>query len=192
MPLDSAAFDLTILDWVVFYLFWIVAAFRTKRTEKRENLAGALGYRIPAVVAFWLLTGARLLGPPFATRVIPKGALIAWLAMASSVAGLATCLWARVTLGRNWSSVVVVKQEHELIQAGPYRFVRHPIYTGMIALFLANVLLSGRLGGVLGLVCLLISFYLKLLREERFMLEQFPTQYRDYCRRVKRLIPFVH
>ncbi len=170
----------------------MITAFRTKRTEKQESLAGAISYRVLAVVAFWLLFAVHRFGAPWSTRVIPEGDPVACLAMASSVLGLAICLWARVTLGTNWSSVVVVKHDHQLIQAGPYRYVRHPIYTGMTALFLGNVLLSGRVSAILGLVFFVISCYLKLLREEQMMRERFPDQYPEYCRRVKRLIPFVH
>ncbi len=191
-PMDSFAYNLTLVDWAIFYVFWLIAALRTKRNARREDFAGAMSYRLLAIVAFALLVRSSRFGPPLATLVIPRGESVAALAIASSVCGLLICLWARVTLGTNWSSIVVVKRDHELIQAGPYRFVRHPIYTGMTLLFLANVLLSGRVGAVVGLACLVVSFYLKLLREEKMMTAQFPDQYPDYCRRVKRLIPFVH
>ena len=190
--MHSAVLNLTLLDWCIFYLFWLVTALRTKRTAKRESVGGSIGYRLPALLALLLLVYAHRLGAPLATRVIPEGAPTSLAALALSVTGLAFCLWARITLGTNWSSVVVVKQDHELVRSGPYRWMRHPIYTGMIAMFLANALLSGRIGGLLGAACLVASFYLKLLREEKVMRAEFPEQYPEYCRRVKRLIPFVH
>jgi protein-S-isoprenylcysteine O-methyltransferase Ste14 len=158
----------------------------------RENIAGSIVYRIPAIVGLLLLLDSYRLSAPLSTSVISDGILTSLLSVALSFIGLAICIWARFVLGRNWSSVVVVKKDHELIQSGPYRFVRHPIYTGMIMMFLANVLLSGRMGSLFGLICFVASFYLKLLREEKMMMAEFPNQYPNYCRRVRRLIPFIH
>ena len=190
--MDRVALTITLLNWSIFYVFWVIEARRTKKNAKRESVAGSISYRIPAVLAILLLVNAHKLGVPLSTELITGGRPISVLAVALSLSGLAICIWSRVTLGRNWSSVVAVKNEHELIQSGPYCLVRHPIYLGMIMMFLANVLLSGRLGGILGVICLVVSFYVKLLREETVMLAEFPGQYPDYCRRVKRLIPFIH
>jgi protein-S-isoprenylcysteine O-methyltransferase Ste14 len=85
----------------------------------------------------------------------------------------------------------VVKVDQELVQAGPYRFVRHPIYSGMILMFAAIVLLVGRVGGILALGFFVYGFVLKLRREERMMLKQFPTSYPEYATRTKRLVPFI-
>jgi protein-S-isoprenylcysteine O-methyltransferase Ste14 len=96
-----------------------------------------------------------------------------------------------MVLGRNWSSTVVIKVGHELVQRGPYRYVRHPIYTGMILMFAANVILAGRVGGILGLLLFAYGFVIKLLREERLMMQQFPSSYPEYMKRTKRLVPYV-
>jgi peroxiredoxin len=80
---------------------------------------------------------------------------------------------------------------HELVQRGPYRLVRHPIYTGLVAMFLATVLVLGYVGGIVGLVLVFVSFWIKLSEEEKIMLKQFSDQYVDYQQRVKRIIPFV-
>ncbi|HWA24108.1 MAG TPA: isoprenylcysteine carboxylmethyltransferase family protein [Lacunisphaera sp.] len=188
----SLALKFSIACWCVFYAFWIAVALRAKRTAKADSVAGSVAYRIPLILGVFLLFSSHRLGVPLATRVIAGGTGLALVSMAMSVMGLVICLWARVTLGRNWSAVVVVKQDHELIQAGPYRFVRHPIYTGIIMMFSANVLLDGRVGALVGLVCFIASFQLKLLREEKLMLAEFPGEYPDYCRRVKRLLPFIY
>ena len=144
-----------------------------------------------AIVAFVLLVDAHRFPAPWSRVVIAPGGGMSLVAIGCSLAGLATCLWARVTLGRNWSAIVVVKVDHELIQGGPYRHVRHPIYTGMLLMFLANVLLSGRVGGWIGLGLLALSFFVKLRKEEQFMLQTFPDSYPPYMKRVKRLIPYI-
>ncbi len=189
--MKSAAFTLSLVCWSVFYVFWVVAALMTKRTASRESFVGSISYRIPAILAFMLLVEAYRMPGPWGNIVIGGGSLVSLAAMFLSVVGLLTCVWARVALGRNWSSLVVVKVGHELVQNGPYRFVRHPIYTGMLMMFLANVVLAGRMAGFLGLLALTFSFVLKLKREEAVMLREFPESYPSYMKRVKRLVPFV-
>jgi protein-S-isoprenylcysteine O-methyltransferase Ste14 len=123
--------------------------------------------------------------------VFPSAMPVCVLVIAFSTTGLFTCLWARITLGRNWSSVVLVKVDHELVQTGPYRFVRHPIYSGIILMFAAIVLIVGRMAGILALGLFVYSFVLKLRREERMMQKQFPTTYPEYVKRTKLLVPFI-
>ncbi len=78
-----------------------------------------------------------------------------------------------------------------MITSGPYRFVRHPIYTGVLSLLLADLLLVGTVYSIIGFLVIAISFYIKLKLEEKYMLTQFPHEYPAYMKKVKRLIPFV-
>ena len=84
-----------------------------------------------------------------------------------------------------------VKEGHELIERGPYRFVRHPIYTGLLTMFFATACAFGHLGGVVAIILAFASFWIKLGEEEKLMLQQFPDQYGSYQQRVKRIIPFL-
>jgi len=84
-----------------------------------------------------------------------------------------------------------LKEEHELIVRGPYRLVRHPIYTGLLVLLIGTVILQAHLGGIIGLVLVFVSLWIKLSDEEELMLKQFPDQYAAYRQRVKRVIPFI-
>jgi protein-S-isoprenylcysteine O-methyltransferase Ste14 len=105
--------------------------------------------------------------------------------------GIAFAIWARVELGGNWSGAVTVKQGHTLIRRGPYTFVRHPIYSGLLLAFLGVAIILGQIRGLLGVGVLSLAFWLKSRMEERFMLEQFGADYRRYQERVKALIPYV-
>jgi protein-S-isoprenylcysteine O-methyltransferase Ste14 len=87
--------------------------------------------------------------------------------------------------------VVTLKEGHELIQRGPYRVVRHPIYTGMLIMFFATALVQSHLAGFAGVLLMFASFWIKLGREEGLMLQQFPERYAAYQQHVKRIIPFV-
>jgi protein-S-isoprenylcysteine O-methyltransferase Ste14 len=107
------------------------------------------------------------------------------------VFGLFVTVWARRTLAGNWSSDVTFKQGHELITTGPYHFVRHPIYTGLLVMALGTAVAAGHLRFWLGLVMVGLGFWIKLKQEERLMLRYFPEQYPVYQKQVKALVPFV-
>ena len=185
------AINTVLACWIIFLAVWLLAAISTKRSVYRESRAQRLRYSILLIAAYFLLIRGHRLPYPLSARVIPHMEVIAWAGAGLCVAGLGFCIWARVTLGRNWSGAVTLKEEHELIERGPYRLVRHPIYTGLIAMFLATVIVLGHAGGIAGLVLVFISFWIKLSDEERVMLKQFPDQYAAYQQTVKRIIPFV-
>jgi len=96
-----------------------------------------------------------------------------------------------LTLGGNWSSEVALKQGHELVKTGPYRFVRHPIYTGLLLMCLGTAIVPGQLRSWLGFLLLCAGFWIKLKQEETLMLQHFPDEYPVYRRQVKVLIPFI-
>jgi protein-S-isoprenylcysteine O-methyltransferase Ste14 len=177
--------------WMIFCGIWLIAALSTKRSVYRESRAQRLRYSILLVAGCFLLFRGHRLGYPLNARVIPEMDAIAVTAVISCVAGLVFCLWARAALGRNWSGAITLKEEHELIVRGPYRIVRHPIYTGLLAMLIATVIVQGHLAGIIGAALVFISFWIKLSHEEKVMLKQFPDQYAVYQQRVKRIIPFV-
>ena len=177
--------------WLVFVAFWVLAAVSTKRTVYRETRAQRLRYWVLLVVACFLQLYGRRLPYPLNMRILPQLVPIAWAAAVLCVTGLAFALWARVALGRNWSGAVTLKEGHELVERGPYRFVRHPIYTGILTMFFATALAQGHLSGLVGTLLMFASFWIKLGEEEKLMLQQFPERYADYRRRAKRIIPFV-
>jgi protein-S-isoprenylcysteine O-methyltransferase Ste14 len=177
--------------WILFCVIWLLAAALRKRSVYRESIAQRLRYLIWLIMAYLLLTRGHRLPYPFNVRIIPATDFVQWMAAILCIAGLAFCVWARVTLGRNWSGTVTLKEGHELIERGPYRLVRHPIYTGMMAMILATAITYGQFAGIVAVILAFVSFWIKLSDEEKLMLQQFPDQYRSYQRRVKRIIPFV-
>ena len=177
--------------WLVFVAIWLVAAVSTKRTVYRETRAQRLRYWVWLVIACFLLFYGGRLPFPLNLRIVPQVAPTAWAAAVLCFIGLAIALWARVALGRNWSGVVTLKEGHELVEHGPYRFVRHPIYTGILTMFFATALALGHLSGFAGALLTFASFWVKLCDEEKLMLQQFPERYAAYRLRAKRIIPFV-
>lgn len=190
MPLSLTPLEVIRACWMIFLAVWVVAAISTKRAVYRESRAQRLGYVLLLFVGCYLVFSGRRFGSPLNLRLLPANAIIPWLAAVLCVAGLAFSIWARLTLGRNWSGTVTLKEGHELILRGPYRFVRHPIYTGLFAMILATAIAFGHLVAFVGVLLAFVSFWIKLGYEEKVMLGQFPDQYAAYQKRVKRIIPF--
>lgn len=193
MSYDSILSGLHHLAWIAFLLYWGVQWLSVKRATRTEPLAlRLLAYWLPLAVAASLLgPGDWYIGCPLHERWLPKSLLLKTVGVALTFAGVALAIQSRRLLGRNWSSEVQIKQDHELIQAGPYRLVRHPIYTGLLLAFFGTALKMGDWRGVLALAIVFASFWYKLRHEERWLLESFGPPYADYMRRTKALIPGV-
>jgi protein-S-isoprenylcysteine O-methyltransferase Ste14 len=177
--------------WGIFFVVWVLAAIFAKRTIYREPGLERFRYLIPVVLGWFLLFRGTRLRPPFNVRVIPQTDAVLVVAAILCVCGLGLCLWARAILGRNWSGTVTLKENHELIVRGPYRLVRHPIYSGLLIMMLGTAIELGHLAGILGLVLVFVSFWIKSSAEEELMLKQFPNDYPAYRACVKRIIPFL-
>jgi protein-S-isoprenylcysteine O-methyltransferase Ste14 len=183
--------DAIIGCWIVFGVFWLVTALRTKRTVERQNMESRLVHSIPIIAGAWLLLKGDSDPGALGDQVIPHSVPFLLLGLALTVAGLGLALWARVTLGRNWSGVVTFKEDHELIRHGPYGHVRHPIYSAILLMVMGSVLAIGTLGAIVGLPLIGLGVWLKLRQEEALMTEHFPTEYSSYRSQVSALIPRV-
>jgi protein-S-isoprenylcysteine O-methyltransferase Ste14 len=177
--------------WILFAIIWLIAAFWTKRSVYKESRWQRLSYVIPILVGGYLVFKGQRLSDPLNLRVIPHVDALAWTGVVLCTAGLAFCIGARFTLGRNWSGVVTFKGGHELIMCGPYAPTRHPIYTGLLTMFVATVIVLGHVAGIIAMPLVFLSIWIKLRHEEKLMLQKNPDEYAAYQRRVKRLIPFI-
>jgi protein-S-isoprenylcysteine O-methyltransferase Ste14 len=175
--------------WIGWVGVWAAAARRVKPTEWRESAASAFANRAPVLLGAAMLATSEWLPAALTRRLVtgPEPAVFGTLLVA---AGLAFSVWARWHLGRNWSAAVTVKEGHTLIRSGPYRFVRHPIYSGMVVALLGTALAIGEARAFIGAALILVGFVLKLRVEETRMRDTFP-EYADYCRHTARLIPGV-
>lgn len=177
--------------WITFVVVWLLGAAWTKPTIYRESGPERARYWLVLVLGYFLVIKSSALPPPFEWLVVPHTTSSAWSGVFLCVSGLVFAIWARLILGRNWSGVITLKEGHELIERGPYRVARHPIYTGILAMFAGTAIAMGYFGGFIGLLLVFVSFWVKLKREEDLMLKHFPAKYAAYQRRVKRIIPFL-
>jgi protein-S-isoprenylcysteine O-methyltransferase Ste14 len=164
-------------------------ALSTKRTVER---GGLIGYRLVAlvIVGTCLLTG-KLLGVSPHSHVWHTPLALGVVSDCIVLAGVAFTVWARITLGSNWSAEVTFKRDHELIESGPYALARHPIYTGLLAMVLGTAINYGRFSGFALLLALCGGIWWKAREEERIMSSHFPGAYAGYRERVRAVIPFV-
>ena len=181
--------------WLVFTIVWLVAAFSSKRSMQRQSYGSRVVQGSLILVGmlfifnFWdVFNNSR---GWLTARLIPATPFWALLGAALAVAGVLFCFWARTILGRNWSGTVTIKQDHELILRGPYGFVRHPIYTGLLVGMLGTGIVFGYVRCFIGVLICGFALWLKLQIEERFMVQQFGDQYTHYRQRVRALVPFV-
>lgn len=179
--------------WGVFTLVWIVAAFTSKRNVQRQTYGsrvlhvGLMFTGLVFIFDFWSLFTRGWL----TTRLVPETPFWVLFGAALTVSGILFCFWARTILGKNWSGTVTIKQNHELILRGPYAFVRHPIYTGLLMGLLGTAVVFGLARCFVGVFICGLGLWIKSQAEEKFMLQQFGEQYVSYRRQVRALIPYI-
>jgi len=177
--------------WRVLLVWWLWSAWGNKTAARGEPWLTRLTlYWLPLAVAFALLGPGEWYGHTWLREgIVPHTVPFFAIALVLVVTGVALAIWSRVLLGRNWSSVVQIKHDHVLIEAGPYRYVRHPIYTGILLAFIGTAVKVGDVRGIFAVLIVFASFWRKLRMEERMLGETFGEAYSAYKRRTRALIP---
>ena len=183
--------QLLALIWLAWLASWVAASFWSGQTKKHVMTLESGRYRIPILVGAILFTPVtgRLLGEQ---PVWQFGNLGVYILAAITVAGISFTWWARIHLGRFWSNAITHKEGHRVIDTGPYGFVRHPIYTGLITGMLATGVAVGTVTAMLGAVLISLGMWQKARMEEGFLTTELGADaYGSYCRRVPMIIPFL-
>jgi protein-S-isoprenylcysteine O-methyltransferase Ste14 len=168
--------------WIVFWIYWLASASTSKESVRggwRTRLTGA------SAVGIFVIAGV-LRGGSLAVHSVILGAIGALL----FASGIALAVWARLHLGRNWGMPMTQRAEPELVTSGPYRFVRHPIYSGLLTAMLGTTLVNNLLGLIVVAVLTGYFYYCGIV-EERNLAATFPKAYPEYRSRTKMLIPFL-
>jgi protein-S-isoprenylcysteine O-methyltransferase Ste14 len=172
------------IGWAAFWIYWLVAAI----SMKRGRVPWSREFGVRAVIVIIVILLIRL--GAFRTHGLNTDLWRAGFGTVLFAFGLAFAIWARVHIGRNWGAPKTQKDDPELVTSGPYRLVRHPIYSGILVadvgtalalswLWLIAVLLAG------------VYFVYSATVEERYLSEQFPDTYPAYRNSTKMLVPFV-
>ncbi|NID14037.1 methyltransferase family protein [Luteibacter yeojuensis] len=179
--------------WYVLLAWWLWSARGNKTVARGEPwMTRLLLYWLPLALAFVLLGPGEWYGRNWLREgIVPHTAPVFAVALLIVAAGVALACWSRYLLGRNWSSVVQIKQDHELIEAGPYRYIRHPIYTGILMAFVGTAIQVGDVRGIFAILIVFASFWRKLRMEERMLGETFGEVYAAYKERTSALVPRV-
>jgi protein-S-isoprenylcysteine O-methyltransferase Ste14 len=181
----------TMVAWSAFILSWIGAAFWADRAEKRPARREAWLYRAVTVAGVVLLVAGGEQFSRAADRLWSFEPVADYTLVLVVLSGLAFTWWARLYLGRLWSSSVTKKADHRIINTGPYAIVRHPIYTGIILACAATAAQLGTSLAVAGVLVLWVGFWIKARLEERFLRGQLGEgAYDAYRQKVPMLVPF--
>jgi len=177
--------------WVLWVLSWVLAARWSGATVVRQSKRDRLLHSVFMWSGtFFLFFRPAALGP-LGTRIVSASAALGWAAAALALLGLGWTWWARIHLGRLWSSAVTLKADHALVRSGPYRITRHPIYTGLLVAFIATALLRDDVAGALGLALLVVGLRLKVRQEEQLLGQHFGAAYQQYRAQVSALLPGI-
>jgi protein-S-isoprenylcysteine O-methyltransferase Ste14 len=183
--------ELLALIWLAFLASWVGASFWQGRTKKQVMTLESQRYSLPILIGGILYT-------PWIANVMGWKPL--WvlgntgisIAAVLSVAGIAFAWWGRLHLGKFWSNTITHKEDHRVIDTGPYGIVRHPIYTGLIFGMLVTGIAIGNVTTILGAILISLGMWQKGRMEEVFLSKELGEDaYGAYCRRVTMIIPFL-
>ena len=182
----------TFWSWPVLFVIWMFGYIGLKKNVRRPQIRTYLGTTFLIILGFTFLFNSNMAPDFLGSSLTPATVAFGLFGDVLCIAGILFAIWARLTLGTNWSgAIATVKENHELMQKGPYQIVRHPIYTGFFFAMLGTALTIGNVAAYLGVLLGLIAFLIRIPLEERVMTEQFPNAYPNYKQKTKGLIPWV-
>jgi protein-S-isoprenylcysteine O-methyltransferase Ste14 len=179
--------------WLIFMVYWAVMAVGAKRNLDARVWWRESGARVGVIVLVFLALHVPVVRHALGNArayAVSTSMLLGLIGVTLCALGIGLAIWARVNLGRNWGMPGSRKEHPELVTSGPYTYVRHPIYTGMLVAMLGSAI-GERPFWLIPLLVSVVYFVYSARREETLMTEQFPDQYPAYRKRTKMLVPFA-
>jgi protein-S-isoprenylcysteine O-methyltransferase Ste14 len=174
-----------ILGFVAFSLYWEIAA-KNAAAAKTSESKGSRAIHVVLVNVAVLLELAPIKG---LGRFLPASSLIMTAGLAVEAIGLFLTIWARRHLGRNWSGEITIKVDHQLIRSGPYKLLRHPIYTGLLTMYAGIAIVTGEWLAIVGFAMVAFAYWRKIRLEEANLQVAFGAEYESYRRETWALVP---
>lgn len=181
----------TTYAWFALLAFWLGTWGFIKPPAFRPSLEVRLEHSAVVACGLYLLFGQPMFLMPLNYQLFNVTIPIALIGASVVIFGVGLAIWGRVILGSNWSAVAEIKDRHELVRIGPYRFMRHPIYEGFIIALAGSAMQRGSVCGALGLLVCCWGLRMKIEVEERLLIHRFGEQYLAYQRSVSALPPFM-
>ncbi len=173
------------IPWIAFSLYWEVAARNSSAAKHSESHASrALHVFLANIAIFLAITPIRGLG-----RFLPVSTLVIAAGIGIEVAGLFLAIWSRRVLGQNWSGEISIKVEHELVRSGPYKRLRHPIYSALLTMYVGTAVDAGEWLSIIGLAMAFFAYWRKIQLEEANLRIAFGADYDAYCNETWALLP---
>lgn len=181
------------ITWAVVILYWLISALNNKQVTQKESVVKSfLSYWAPIMISILLLGPGDWFGRTWLReKFLSHTDTVGLIGLFFCISGAIVACWSRYVLGKNWSLSVQQKKDHELIEAGPYKLIRHPIYTGLILLFFGHAIIVGDYRAIIAVVIVFISLWLKSKKEEVWLSNLFGEKYSAYRKRTYALIPKV-
>jgi protein-S-isoprenylcysteine O-methyltransferase Ste14 len=174
--------------WIAFMVYWGGQAAKSSPIMSAES-AHSRALHQNLLNLSLLLLFLRL--PGLGWRWLPAWGVFIAAGLALHGISFALAVWARRHLGRQWSGAIAVKVDHELVRTGPYRLIRHPIYTAMLGMSLGTAIVSGELHALLGFAIMAFAYARKIPLEERSLGEAFGPAYEQYRAQSRALVPGI-
>ncbi|MBO0910206.1 MAG: isoprenylcysteine carboxylmethyltransferase family protein [Acidobacteria bacterium] len=176
--------------WTAFGVYWIAAGIRSKPEQTSEPPIYRVLRLIIVVIVFALLFDRWTAALGWLGSAFPAHRpLLAYIGFVLALAGIALAMWARIHLGQFWSDKVVLKVDHQLVRTGPYAYLRHPIYSGVLLGVAATALVLGEWRGVVAFLILLVNYCIKARREDRMLAGQFQEGFAEHEKHAGFLLP---
>ena len=181
--------ELIFTSWLLFGSYWLFAALGAKKAAKKENLPERFAHVLIMTIGFFLLYANHVRFGLLNRRFAPGEMSIEWMGAIATLAGVLFAIWARYTIGKEWSGEVQIKEEHQLIRTGPYAHIRHPIYTGILLALTGTAITIGEYRAILGVALFLIGFVRKAKKEESFLASEFGPAFDEHRRHTGFFLP---
>jgi protein-S-isoprenylcysteine O-methyltransferase Ste14 len=183
--------QLNIGAWALWAAYWYISALFVNKTRSSEGWAARMQHLLPLALGFVLIFHDRH-GRGWLWGRIYESQTAEAIGTALTVAGLLFAVWGRLHLGKYWSGIITLKEGHKLIRTGPYRFVRHPLYTGFLSAVLGSAITASTGDAFIGFVIMLVAYLIKMRREEKLLTGEFGQEYVAFKSQVWALLPFVY
>jgi protein-S-isoprenylcysteine O-methyltransferase Ste14 len=177
--------SLVVWGWLIFWIYWIITASKAKKSLRPKN-KNSKSMRLLIFIALAYI----ILFFPVNLYVITNGILLT-IGFLLFLAGVGFAVWARINIGTNWGMPMTTKENPELVTSGPYQYVRHPIYTGVLLALLGSSLVDG-IFWLFAFGLLAIYFVNSAIKEEEYLSKEFPKEYPKYMKTTKRIVPFIY